>query len=230
MDPSAEELSLTQIRHKKHEKWGKLFEETDGDGTIKVKQGEHTSALPWLRSTVLRFRSNMCFRACVAREPETPLTELHLMQPVLGLLLLLALVMLLVTTAFAVCNGLGILTLPDAAERALAILCAALAATASAGLLYVGLIARGVPSHEELNVQLNRGNDRLGDAVGNARANAVDAERLKKMTLRNVRDLGSQRDKVRELNAQHDHDTHALWAFQFKVILLVGAPVPLLRY
>ena len=76
-----------------------------------------------------------------------------------GLLLLLALVMLLVTTAFAVCNGLGILTLPDAAERALAILCAALAATASAGLLYVGLIARGVPAHEELNVQLNRGNE-----------------------------------------------------------------------
>ena len=159
--PSADEYdlhTLTQIRDEKHKRWGELFEpeETDdGEGPtkIKVRQSEDTktlegTALPWLRSTVRRFRSNVCFRACVASEPETPLTELHLMQPVLGLLLLLAVVMLLVTMAVAGYNGLGISTLPDTAKRALAILCAALAATASAGLLYVGLIARAVPSHE----------------------------------------------------------------------------------
>ena len=214
------------------ERWGELFEKhvektDDGEGQakIKVRQGEDTktlegTALPWLRSTVRRFRSNVCFRACVASEPETPPTELHLMQPVLGLLLLLAVVMLLVTMAVAGYNGLGISTLPDTAKRALAILCAALAATASAGLLYVGLIARGVPSQEELNAQLNRGNDRLGDAVEDATANAVDAEHLKDMTLGNVRELGRLRDTAREHNVQHAHDNAALWAFQFKATLL----------
>lgn len=234
VSPSADEYdlhTLTQIRDEKHKRWGELFEpeETDdgeGPNKIKVRQSEDAkilegTALPWLRSTVRRFRSSVCFRACVAREPETPLTELHLMQPVLGLLLLLALVMLLVTTALAVYNGLGIPTLPDTAKRALAILCAALAATASAGLLYVGLIARGVPSQEELNVQLNRGNQRLGDAVEDATANDSDAEHLKEMTLGRVRKLGSLRDMVRALNAQHEHDTHALWAFQFKASLLL---------
>ena len=135
---SNDELSLTQIRVEKQARRRELFEETD-DGAVKVKQGE---------DTVLRCRGNVCFRACVAREPETPLTELHLMQPVLGLLLMFAVVMLLVTTAVAVYNRLGSATLPGTAERALAILCAALAAAASAGLLYVGLIARTVPSHE----------------------------------------------------------------------------------
>ena len=243
VSPSADEsdvhtLSLKQIRDEKHKRWGKFFEPEatdDGKGQTKFKvkqrkQGEELTgedtktlegtALPWLRSTVRRFHSSVCFRTCVAREPETPLTELHVMQPVLGLLLLLALVMLLVTTALAVYNGLGIPTLPDTAKRALAILCAALAATASAGLLYVGLIARGVPSHEELNVQLNRGNQRLGDAVDDARANAVDAERLKEMTLGRVRELGILRDQAQEFNAQHEHDNHARWAFQFKATLL----------
>ena len=144
---SNDELSLTQIRVEKQVRRRELFEETD-DGAVKVKQGEDTGALPWLRAAVLHCRGNVCFRACVAREPETPLTELHLMQPVLGLLLMFAVVMLLVTTAVAVYNRLGSATLPGTAERALAILCAALAAAASAGLLYVGLIARAVPSHE----------------------------------------------------------------------------------
>ena len=131
-DKKHEQLSLRQIRKQKDERWDELFEKTEDE-----KKTLEGTALPWLRSTVRRFRSSACFRLCVARELETPLTELHLMQPVLGLLLLLALVMLLVTTALAVYNGLGISTLPDTAKRALAILCAALAATASAGLLYV---------------------------------------------------------------------------------------------
>eukprot|EP00964_Phaeocystis_antarctica_P032695 scaffold18526_cov69-Phaeocystis_antarctica.AAC.2 len=110
------------------------------------------------------------------------------MQPVLGLLLMFAVVMLLVTTAVAVYNRLGSATLPGTAERALAILCAALAAAASAGLLYVGLIARAVPSHDgALNVQLSQRVGRLGDAVDDARANAGDAERLEGMTLGWVR-------------------------------------------
>ena len=246
--PSADEYTLTQIRHEKHKRWGEFFEPEatdDGKGQtkFKVKQGEELTgedtktlegtALPWLRSTARRFRSSMCFRTCVAREPETPLTELHLMQPVLGLLLLLAVVMLLVTTVVTVHHGLGISTVPDTAKRALAILCAALAATASAGLLYVGLIARGVPSQEELNVQLNRGNQRLGDAVEDATANASDAEHLKDMTLGRVRKLGSLRDRVRELNKQHEDETRALWAFQFKASLLLLVhlcnPISMLR-
>ena len=82
----------------------------------------------WLRGCVERCRGGYCFRACVARDPETPLTKLHVMQPVLGAaaapLTLCCVALLLLTVPVAV------LTLLEGAElHTLELLCADLALT-----------------------------------------------------------------------------------------------------
>ena len=208
-----DELSLRQIRDEKESRRRELFEEQDG---VMRAKGEDTSSLPWLRSVVGACRGSCLFRACVAREPETPLTELHLMQPVLGVLLLAAVVMMIVTAAAIV----GILRIESAGLRGVEIACAALAAFSSVCFLYAGRIAHGVPSHEQLNVALNKRVDWLADSVEDVTADADDAERLEGMTLGWVKARGADRDAVRRINAQLKTNTERLWAFRFKARLL----------
>lgn len=156
--------SIADIRGEKEARRREMFEE-DKDGKMRGKAGSDTAALPVLRRCVTSCRGNCLFRNCVAREPETPLTELHLMQPVLGLLLLLAVLTMLLTVAVAV----NVVPLEGAGLRGVELWSAGLAAVASVALLYVGKIAKDVPTHEQLNVALNARVDWLGDSVDGVR-------------------------------------------------------------
>ena len=213
-------LSLSEIRGAKQELGQLCFIRMGEDTRVSAKNvPEGTEplpcqkSLPWLRGCVERCRGGYCFRTCVARNPETPLTELHLMQPVLGLLLIFGLALLLLTAAVAV------LAL-DAPLRTLELLSAGLALVASASCTYVGLIARNVPTHEKLNNKLKRRIDCLEEIDNNANANAADAEQLEGMTLDWLKQRRAERNTVRKLNAQLAADTTKLHAFQFKAQLL----------
>ena len=207
-------MSLAQFRAEKDACRRNLFAEEDG--RVRVVHGEDTAALPSLRRCVLACRGTYAFRACVAREAETPLTELHLMQPVLGVLLLLSLLVLPLAAAVMV-STFG---LSSAALRVVEISISLLAVAASGALLYVGRIAAGVPTHEQLNIALSERLDSLDEQAEAAMENAEDAQRLEGMTLGWVQARGRDRDAVRRLNAQLREDTNALWAFQFKARLL----------
>ena len=130
----------------------------------------------WLRGCVERCRGGYCFRACVARDPETPLTKLHVMQPVLGAaaapLTLCCVALLLLTVPVAV------LTLLEGAElHTLELLCADLALTfmpslpAGAPRTYhvrwpdCARSAHARATHEQLNINLTR---RIDCLEGNA--------------------------------------------------------------
>ena len=69
-----ESMSLGQIRDAKESHRQRMFAD-DGDGKLRVRQGNDTTALPCVHSCVVRLRGSALFSACVAREPETPLTE-----------------------------------------------------------------------------------------------------------------------------------------------------------
>ena len=67
---------------------------TDDKGKVvraKDLPERYKKSLPWLRGCVERCRGSVFFRTCVARHPETPLTELHLCSPAFVLLLVLGL-------------------------------------------------------------------------------------------------------------------------------------------
>ena len=212
---SIEDKTLGQIRDEKESRQHALFTTLE-DGEFRPKSGDDTPAMPMLRRCVVSCRGGVLFRACVAREADTPLTELHLMQPVLGLLLVMAILFMLSTVAVMV----GLVPLEGVALRGLELASAGLAAMSAAALLYVGMIARSVPTHEELNVALTNRIDGLDGSVDSAKANATDAEALEGMTLGWVKARGADRDAVRALSRQLREDTAALWAFQFKSQLL----------
>ena len=210
-------LSLSKIRGAKQELSQKCFRKGEGSrvsaNNVPEVVPEGAESLPWLRGCVERCRGGYCFGTCVARNTETPLTELHLMQPVLGLLLIFGLALLLLTAAVAV------LAL-DAPLRTLELLSAGLALVASASCTYVGRIARDVPTHEELNNDLKERIDCLEVIADDANANAADAEQLEDMTLDWLKQRRAERNTVRKLNAQLAADTTKLHAFQFKAQLL----------
>ena len=147
--PPIDTMSLREIQREKQRQHEEVFGEA-GDTKPRVRKGADVSLPSWARALVACARGSACFRECVAREPETPLTELHLMQPLLALLLALGLLLLLVTAAVAS----GIVSLPGAALRAVEIIVSALACLAAGGLFVAGLIARDVPTPEGLNVQV----------------------------------------------------------------------------
>ncbi|KAL1523875.1 hypothetical protein AB1Y20_018794 [Prymnesium parvum] len=199
-----ETMSLSQIRQEKERRRQEAL------------HGDDVWLPSWVASVVNRTRGTLFFRECVAREPETPLTSLHLMQPLLGLLLFGAMALLL----FCVATAIGLLALSVDSIRALEVVVSLLAVFASAALLSVGLVARGVPTQEKLNVQLNGNIDGLEESVEAAKANADDAEKLGNLTLGWVKARGADRDGVRALRDQLQRDTAELWAFQFKAMLL----------
>ena len=203
-DPHTD-LSLSDIRAKKKE-LQKGFK--DVDGRVRGTENEpDTESLRWLR---------FCFSACVARDPETPLTELHLMQPVLGLLLAFGLALLLLTATLVALPSL----LKGDELRMLELLSAGVALAAGVGCTYVCLIARGVPSHKQLNTKHDGQLDHLEGNVDNYKNSAADAEQLEKMTHRCVKNCRKDRDNLTKLNEELQRETQKEWAFQFKAQLL----------
>ena len=160
-------------------------------------------------------RGTCCFRNCVARNAQTPLTELHLAQPVFALFLLVGLVLVVLITAVAA--GL----LPASwAGRFTELVVLALYVAASVLCLYVGIIAKYIPTHEELNIALNENVDTLDGAVSNTKEDADKAEVLEGMTLSWIQDRSRDRNSVKELRLQLSLNTERLWAFQFRTRLL----------
>ena len=168
-----------------------------------------------IQRLVRLLRGTCCFRNCVARDAQTPLTELHLSQPVFALFLLVGLVLVVLITAVAA--GL----LPASwAGRVTELVVLILYVAASVLCLYVGLVAKYIPTHEELNVALNDNVDTLDGAVSNTNEDADKAEVLEGMTLSWIQDRSRDRNSVKELRLQLSLNTERLWAFQFRTRLL----------
>ena len=208
------DLSLSEIRAKKKE----LHEGfKDVDGRLRGTENEpDTESLRWLRVCVERCRRSFCFSACVARDPETPLTELHLMQPVLGLLLAFGLALLLLTATLVALPAL----LKGAELRAFELLSAGVALASSVSCTYVCLIARGVPPRDQLNKKHKRRLDHLETNADNYKNSAADAEQLEGMTHRCVKDRRNERDTLKKLNKELETERQKERAFQFKAELL----------
>jgi len=177
--------------------------EFDGD----VAMGRCTAYCVWL------CKSTECFKACVAREPETPLNELHLMQPVLALAVLVSLVVFVLVML----QMGGALDIGDALLQALTVVPQAVA---SALLLYVGWIAKDVPSHEELNIMLNRELHGLEASVEKEKANADDADKLKGLTLGWLSEKTAAREGMRQVHRDLNENQQTFWKFQLRSHLL----------
>jgi len=203
------DLSLSDIRANKQAL-------VDGGRVGGTKNEPDTESLRWLLVCVERCRGSVCFSTCVARDPETPLTELHLMQPVLGLLLAFGLALLLLTATLVALPSL----LKGDELRMLELLSAGVALAAGVGCTYVCLIARGVPSHEQLNKKQKRHLDHLEKERRQLQNSAADAEQLEGMTRRSVKDRCDERDKLRKLNEELETELKKKRVFQFKAHLL----------
>lgn len=204
---------MKELKEQKQAEFDKVFQEqADGSRVARVDPDDEVPCT----ACVLQFQNTGCFRMCVARNPKTPLTVLHLLQPMLGLQLLLSLIFLFVCTGATT----GIIPIGYALMRGIQFFVLSLCVVASGSLLYVGRIASGVPSQETLNVTLNKNVDEIADRVVAQEGAADDAQKLEGMTLSWIGARSEDRDAVNKLRTQLRRDTEKFWAFQFKARLL----------
>ena len=166
-----------------------------------------------LRRCVEAMRTTCLCKVLVARNPRTKLNELHLLQPLMLLLLAGGLVLLPVTGLV-----LGNWHVPTAGgSMGMAALCA----VSSMGLCVVGFIARAIPSHGDLNVQMDDQVNTLGGNVdGVERSSDAAAGLEKKMRLSWVSARRKTRDTTRALHAAYVEEVQLDARVQFKVKLL----------
>ena len=166
-----------------------------------------------LQKCIESMRNTCVCKTFVARNPKTKLNELHLAQPLLLLLLAAGLGVMPVTSVV-----LSNIHVPSAAE-ALGI--AALCAVSSAGFAVVAFIARGVPSHADLNVQMDEQVEALGGRVDGVERSSDRADALeKKMRLSWVSARRNTRDATQALQAAYVEEVQHEAKVQFKVKLL----------
>ena len=168
---------------------------------------------PNIHACISAMRGNCMFRTLVARNPKTKLTELHLLQPLLLLFIVGGLAVLPIT-------GMVLSNLYDPSQEATISIVLVLGVT-SVGLSSVGLIARSIPSHEDLNVEMDEQVGGLGVGVEGVEGAATDASELeKKMRLGWLAARRKTRDATRELHSAYVRDVQDGARFEFKVKLL----------
>lgn len=156
-------------------------------------------------------RGSFVFRTCIAREADTPLTELHLLQPLMAVMVVISVVLF---TTDLICRVVGSplpgLMYPTFSAQFVS----------TFALSYVALLSFHTPSQEELNVTLSEEVNTIGEHADQHEVDAVDAERLNCMTLNWLQDRTSDRNHVDKLRCQLKEDQEKFWAFTFKNNLL----------
>lgn len=195
----------------------KPFSEVHGMKQVRPKRGDigQDVKLPaWGAAIIEKLRSTCFFKACIAREKETPLTPLHLMQPVAGLLFLCGIASL----ALAVLRVVGIVRQEARTiERQLsAIMHIVGTSLASSALLYVGLKARDCPSQEKLHVELADQITDLGVSADHTESFADDAEGLAAISLNWIEQRKQQKDETQNLLNEVKRMSEQRWEFELK--------------
>lgn len=170
----------------------------------------------WATCCVEALRGTCFFRTCIAREPETPLTPLHLTQPIAGVLTLLGLVFM----AWAVLRIGGHEVFGwSTPERANGI-CLLGQAAGSCALLFAGLHARRLPSNEALNVRLARLVGSVGQSAVSAEDDSELAEQAADMSISRLQHAAAEKSHTRLLRDSLRHLAEERYEFKLKKALL----------
>jgi len=175
----------------------------DKDGDV-----EEGSGLPDgpLDRTCAPCRGNFLFHMCVAREPETPLNVLHMMQPTM--VVLLGLGMLLCSAIVLPVNIAMYLVIFGQAASAV-------------GMLFVGIVVKDIPSQEKLNVELNKKIGKMGGMVDDLEEHGDTAGQLASMTIGWVAARAETRDRMRQLRDMLQTSQGEYYSFRFRYQLLL---------
>jgi hypothetical protein len=184
--------------------------DTEHDDTLKLPG--------WLWAVIRKIRGTCFFKACIAREPETPLTVLHLMQPVAGFWVIVG----MISTLFALLRVANVFDSQTATETQHFTAVAHILLFSVAGfiLTYVGLKARDCPSQEKLHIELDTKVNDLGISANTEEGFADDAEGLANISLSWIAARREEKDKTEELRENVKRITEERQEFELKRQLL----------